>query len=495
MAQVRKATLYVQPGGAGAVPRYLASADNSMVGAFSGGAATFDSVYAGNRLVGSRQTANPSRVTSQVDVRYDVAEALYDAIARPTCLPSWLVYKGCNPASKSGWSELFIHVDGAVTSPTLSGNLVDGTSGDSPDLTVRCTIDAGKLIRARPVAHKDISASVLATAFNKIIAVSPEGNCDVSCGVYSDGTSEAIAVSDGVSPATVPYIAYTRNGGQTWTTQTIAAVTNGVAQSVCIVGDWVLVACSGTTAGIYRASLALVKLGTATFTLCTGVATSNAFNDIVGIDSDTAVAVGAAGVVAVTKNSGLSFTLLTSGTSEALNAVAAGMNRNLVWAGGANGALLRISGLSVCEAITGSGASTDDITAVAVPYERPNAVVIGTDADDIFRSDNAGDPTPLWTELSFDKAVGGGTIADLKFADAMGHILWAIQTNSSSDSRLLWDPTGGAGGDFMIAIGSFASPVNNGFNSIAPTGANFAFTCGEAKADTFGFLGVVSKTS
>lgn len=490
MANTANGVAYFQAGGAGYDVGMIASGDESTVAAPSGGGITAESLFSGPRYKASRKTANKSRVTSQVSVREDVATALETAITNGNCFGNLIVARGCVAGSKSVFDRMHILVDAAVTSPGYSGNILDGTSGDNPDLMRQVTFDAGAQIIYRPVAHSSITGTVFANAFNHIIPVNLAGNCAGACGATNDGSTEFIMVSDGLSPATVPYIFYTANSGNTWVQQTIAVVTNGTAESVAICGDRVIVACSGTTAGIYIAPLADVKLGTAVFALASGITNTWVINSVVALDSSTALACGASGRLLYSTDAGYSWTALTSGVATALNAVACGSDKSIAWAVGASGVVLRIRNLRTVQAVTGAAVGTDSLTTVAVPWDRPNEMYLGSATGEIHRVQNAYASQPTWEELTFDKPSGGGIIEYIAFADARGTLFSVVQSNASTQSRVLWDVSGGNMADWAISVGTFTSPGNSIINAIAPISVNFALTCGEPVSSQ-GFIGSI----
>jgi photosystem II stability/assembly factor-like uncharacterized protein len=351
------------------------------------------------------------------------------------------------------------------------------------------SVSAAIRIEFHPLAHVDASNSIFsAGSINHVLNIS-NARCAGYCGDASNGDTEFLLVGAGAAPATIPRIAYTDDGGNTWTLQTIAVVANGVAEQVAVIGNNVIVAVSGTNGGVYRAPLDSVKLGTATFAAVTGISTGAAYNAVKAIGS-LVFAAGAAGALYISRDGGYSFTALTTGVAGALNAIA-GDDENVVWVGGENATLLRIRNTSIVGAVTGTGlGGTDDINALAVPTNRTNELYIGTAQGDIFRSRNATAGTPTFEEMSFDKPSGGGVINDIQFSNDMGAIMWVVQTDGSGDSRVMVDRTGGQMGVNAVAIGTFADPANSGLASIAPANADFALTVGAVQA-TFGFIGKI----
>lgn len=492
MTQIPTTTgaVFVQPYGAGNSLRFVVGdAARGSVAAYSGGGTSVESLFSFGRPVGSRITANPSRYTVQVMAESRVVSALRSLARNVNCIPNLYVFAGCTPQDVDQFSLLRIFVDAAITGNSVSGNILEGASGDNADLMDQIDFDALTLVEARRLAHADLSATVSTGAFNDVIAIGGPA-CPDACGGADDGDSEFVAVGDPVSPATIPRIFYTNDGGSTWTQQTIAAVANGAAEAVAVAGTRVIVAVSGTNAGVFVAPLADVKLGTATFVAASGITAGDEYFDVIAIDPATVVAVGETGKIAVSNDGGYSFTALTGGGASNLACVSAGTDKSVVWAGGASGALLRIKNLRTVETIA-DPTGGDDITAIKVPLDRTGEVYVGTDAGEIWVSKNAQAPTPTFAELSFDKPSGGSIINAIEFAEARQAIMFVVQTNGSSQSRVLVDYSGGSAGKWMTAIGTFTSPANAVINAIAPTSANYALTVGEPETSQ-GFIGVVS---
>jgi hypothetical protein len=129
---------------------------------------------------------------------------------------------------------------------------------------------------------------------------------------------------------------------------------------------------------------------------------------------------------------------------------------------------------------------------VAVPRDRTNEVYIGTATGEIHRARNAYDSVPTWQELSFDKPTGGGIIEDIQFADVRQQIMFVVQSNAATQSRVLVDYSGGQMAKWATAFGAtFTSPANSIINSIAPVSANFAMTVGEPNGGQ-GFIGKIA---
>lgn len=485
-----KGAVYVQPNGAGYVPKFVVGPNaRGSLGAYSGGGISVESLFAFDRPIGSRITANPARYTFQIMADSQTTSALRALARNVRCIPNVLAFAGCTPQDVDQFQLLRIFVDAAVTGNGVNGNLIEGVSGESVDLMDQVDFDSLTMIEALPLAHADLSGAVINADLNDVIPVGSP-SCPDACGPGTSGDEQFIAVGGAISPATIPNILYTADGGNTWTIQTIAAIANGEAEAVAVAGTRVIVAASGTNAGVFVAPLDAVKAGTATFVLATGITAGHVYNDVIALDPTTVIAVGASGRIAVSTDGGYSFTLLTSGVATALNSVSAGTDKSTVWVGGATGTLLRVRNLRTVQAITDPTGGAG-INVVSVPLDRTGEVYVGTDDGAIFVSKNAQDATPSFTELSFDKPSGGGVINAIEFAEARQAIMFVLQADSGGDTRVLVDYTGGAAGKWMTSVGTYTSPGNSGINAIAPTSANFALTVGPIDSAA-GFIGVVS---
>lgn len=491
---VTAGSVFVQVGSAGNPLKYIiGQGARGRVGAYSGGGVSVESLFSFGRPYATRVTGNASRITGDFAAPHTVLSPLRDLMKTVQCGNTLLLFRGCPPLDISKFSQGFAFVDFFTTDVTASGDLLDGITGEQPDLMDTLSWDALAMIDFRPLAASKSSVSVSTAAFNHGILIS-QPSCAGVCGAGDDGTKELLVVGDPQPVATIPRIYYTGDSGNTYVQQTIAAVANGAAEAVAVAGNRVVVAVSGTNAGIFTANLADVKLGTGVFTLATGITAGHVYNDIIALDASTLVACGASGRVALSTDGGYSFTLITTGIATAFNRVAGGTDSGVVFVGGASSVLLRIKNLGTTptvEALTVTGLSPDAIKALTVPKDRTNEVYVGSDTGKIFRTRNANDPTPIWTQLSLDGVSGGSIIEDIGFCEARQQIMYVVQSNASTQSRVIIDYTGGNMANGAIAIGTFTAPANSIINSIVAVSANLAFTYGEVNA-AIGFMGKVA---
>lgn len=475
---------FIQPYGLG--NDILALPEETDVSAPSGGSVSFESDFAGRRYIGSRQTSNPERWTFDISSRRTTISKLRRLAEQPQCLHTIIILNGCPTQDFTQFSFGEMYIDAGNAGLSASDSIAKKTDQADPKLMDQLSISAAIRLEFHPLTHVDASGTTFTEgAVNDIINLS-NPRCAGWCGDASGGDTEWLAVGDGADPATIPRIAYTPDAGNTWIVQTIAAVANGAAESVTVAGNRVIVACSGTNGGVYGAPLSAVRTGTATFAAVTGIATGADYNAVLAVGS-VVVACGAAGALYISRDGGFSFTAIASGVATALNAIASD-DENLIFIGGASGVLLRLRNTNILGALTVTGISTNAISALAVPNTRTNEVYVGTTSGKIFNSRNAADPLPTWKEKSFDKPSGGGIIEDLAFSDAKGATFWVVQSNGSSQSRVLIDRSGGALATYAVEVGTYTSPTNAIINAIAPAHIDFALTAGE-EVSSNGFLG------
>lgn len=482
-----QARVFVQPGGFAQV--YKAMPPETNVAAISGGGFSSESDFTGAGVyVGSRRTSDDERYSTTMSTRFAASKLLRKLMyGRPRCYINAMALWGCSPQDISSFQKGLIMIDVGIASTGASGDPVKGM--DQIDDKVMDTVDLDIAIveEVFPVAHTVLNNTGSTAAINDIIAVAIL-NCAGLCGDENDGNREFIAVGDPISPATIPRIFYTDDAGATWVSNALAGIADGAAVSVALFQNNVLVAVTGTNAGLFRLPFESIKTaGTLAPQLVNGITAATVVNKVFAVDN-LIFAVGNAGDAWVSVDGGYTFAAVSVNTADDLFAIGS-TTEDLIWIGGENATLFRVKGTYLAEAITISGI-TGDITTIAVPFNRSNEVYIGTDTGEIWRSLNANDPTPKWTELEFDKPVSS-IVEDIKFAGTLGAAMYVAQSNGTSQSRVLRDLSSGAMGGYALAIGTFTSPANSLINAIAPTGVNFALTAGEPNGGA-GFVGRIN---
>lgn len=354
-------------------------------------------------------------------------------------------------------------------------NWAKGTTGGQDDVIDEFSITA--LFKERYVApkHDNIQKSGLAVAMNKVIKIN---------------STTFVGVSDAVSGT--PQLRWTKDKGNTWTLVPINVFSAVDGLDVIKCGPNILVAGNGatpTTGGIAYASWQDIKDGVSTpFTLASGISASHLPNALACIGAE--VYVSADDGYIYYSNGGKSFSTLSAGTITTEDLMKVRLSgKSLGYFGGKNGALVKLRNGQLSLVTTGV---SDDITALDIPnndWDRGSHVYIGTDGNDILRSFDEG---KTWNTMAFPgDGLSSTIIADLQFYGPMDCHLWVVQTNSSSDSRVMLDLSGGNLNNDVLIIGAFASPSNNGINSIAPYGINAAICVGEP-INSLAYIGGIS---
>lgn len=497
---------YIRLGGAGN-KWILFDDEGSAVDGFTGGFADVEhrfglDKYGNSTYLGAAKTGDPAPFTTTVMVRPDVLRYIQQ-LKLGRCPFDLVVLQRCGEISPFNYRAGTAVYDGNVTSLTYDQQLAklqDGAQDDimlNRDVTFAPILDAwGKLTTA------DLSSTVSDTAINKVI--NPDfQKCVGDCfGSASDGENRFWAVTD--TDATPGYQAiatarflFTEDGGANWTTTVsgnyINAAPNANATDVVKVNlngrETALVALP--TAGVAYAAFEDIQTNVVNpWSLTTsGFTAPNYPKALFAVDSQTVYAVANSGYIYKSTDAGLTWTAISAGTvtTQNLNAVSFA-DRTTGVAVGNSGAvvLIRDNGstqtlsLVTVRTSVGGAAVTANFNTVAMRPSVPGDAFIGTATGLLYKSkkDNfrLNGSYPLFETVSFDSS-GSGSIADLQFTGFRGSMLYMIQTNSSGNSRILRDISGG-GGQFEI-IGGFTSPGNFGYNSIAPANINVAIAVGE----------------
>lgn len=451
---------------------------------------------------GQMVTGNPERITAQIMSRLK-SETFLSELTKVRCSFDIRARQKCDdPNVLTSYNEAIILRDGSVTSYGYSGQLVNSSTDQDED--IKSTYDASFGLETRMVKlrHDNLSGTVSDVDINKVRCIDVDacaGRCD---NLGSTGDQKFIAVTDvdstsGYAAIPCPVFLYTLDGGNTWTATYVDVLPSGNGTDVLKVGDYILV--NSPTKGIAYARWQDILDGVTApnlWSLSTGFTLPNAPNRIDSINGTTVLAVGNTGRVWISTDSGISFTALAAAnaiTTQNLNCVVM-VNETLGWIGGASGVLLRydqgVLSTVVVQKSTGVLLSTS-ILSIAVPSGRGRELFLGTSDGYIWKSTNGLAGKPIFTTPTFDQQ-GTGQITDMQFAGLFGSVLFFVQTNAASDSRVQRDISGGY---LTVAqceiIGSYVFPANNKINSIAPANINVALTVGDI-AGTSGFIGKLS---
>lgn len=442
-------------------------------------------------------TGNPERFTAQIMSRLR-SESFLTELTKVRCTFDIRARQKCDdPNNPVNYTEAIIERDGAVTSRSYSGQLVNASTDQDEDIKSQYDASFGVEERMVKVRHDNISGTVADFALNMVRSIGiPTCNC-----VIDTGDQTFIAVSDadstsGYAAIPTPVFYYTLDGGTNWTGVYIDVFPAGDAVDVLKAGDYILAA--SPTFGVAYARWQDILDGVAApnlWRLSSGFTAPNGVNRFDVVNGTKVLAVGNGGRMWLSTDGGISFSVLAAAsavTSQNLNCVA-WVNENLAWIGGASGVLVRYDNgsLAVVPVQTSAGAVLSSaIRSVAIPQRRGKELYIGTANGNIYKTTNSLANKVIFTIAAIDQS-GTGEISDLQFGGLWGSVLFYIQTNASSNSRVVRDISGGSlQANQCEIIGSYTSPVNSKINSIGVADINTAITVGE-KAGAQAFIGKV----
>lgn len=357
-----------------------------------------------------------------------------------------------------------------------------------------------------PVAHDDITASMLSDAdVNKIINIGIF-RCAGDCGPGKSEEDEYLAVTDrdstpGYSGNPTARLYYTQNfsGDVSWGSVAIDPFTAADATDVVYLGDRIVVF-SASKPPAYASYQDILNGVTSPnlWTSSTGLSslTAGQFPSAASApNSQTIFAVGTGGRVMKSTDGGVSFSIIDNAATTSNNLVSLDFqDENLGYIGGASATLLRyykgaISRLTVTDA--SGNALSGTLNTVRTPPTRGQEVYFGTSGGEVWRSRNATNTRPTYENLPIP-GKGSGSITDLAFSGYRGNILWIIQTNASNLSRILRDFAGGIGtyGTDFEYVGDYNTPSNFKYNSIAMANDNAGAVVGQIH-ETYGYVGKI----
>lgn len=492
----------VRPGGPGNNWKIL-DRDGSMA-ALAGGGQGVESRWGrgeqgGYRPIGSLTTGNPERFTTQLMTRLR-SETFLSQLQDLYCFFDVRVRQKCDDyTSLTNYTEAIGAPESFLTSRTYSAELALAVDATEADMMNQYDISAIVEYRYAKLRHDNIQQTTSDFALNKVRNISVL-RCYNNCGVAQRGNEQWVAVSDadntpGYASNPAPLLFYTVDNWVTRSSVYIPVFPNGNALDVVKVGDLILVA--SPTFGVAYAKWQDILDGVTNpnlWTLSTGFSAPNGPNAL-AVSGNTVLAVGNSGRVWRSTDGGYSFSSIADAsavTSQNLNSVDFADDLR-AWIGGNSGVLLRYNdgSLSVVPVRTSTPTTLSaNINVVAVPDLRSNELYIGTAGGQIWRTRQAGRTTPVFETLTFTQS-GNGQITDIQFAGYKGDVMFAIQTNSSNNSRILRDLSGGAMAYDVEEIGAYTSPVNSKFNSLAVFDVNNAITVGET-VNSYAWIGRVT---
>jgi len=505
-----RSTVDIQPGGPG--NKWLVFDQDAAIDAPSGGGRATETLYGRDEkggLVprGIINTGNPE------DWSYNFNYPLTseNALKRLTCPFTLRARQYCGPdrTNMTGYVApgMKVYMQTRVTSFGYNNGLAMN-DGQGTDVNRTGAVTASMEDTWVKVAHDDISLTTSDVAYNRVIGISAE-TCAGACGLGGTEEDAWLAVTDkDASPAyaggSAPWLYTTVDRWATRTGVRIGALIAADALDVVMAGSRVVIF-SDTKPPVY-AQLAdiyngvtdpLLWAAASGFSAITG---SNFPRAAVAVDGSTILAVGAGGRIWLSTDGGISFTLIYDTgvvTSQNLLAIDAQASGN-AFAGGNSGVFIRLTKTPGVSSFTASlipvrdaslNVLSSNVNSVRTPKTRGNEVFLGTAGGEIWRTRTANATKVVFENMKFDRT-GIGSISDMGFAGYQGNILFVIQTNTDSTSRVLRDFSGGNLGNDVEIIGDFVTPGNFKMNSIGVANANVAVTVGELHG-SYAFLGLI----
>ena len=353
-------------------------------------------------------------------------------------------------------------------------------------------LEADNFLEIPPLLHTKQSGTVIAANLSHIISVGYPRYAGQVQGEYANnaGNKEFIAVSNAL--ATVPQIVYTLDQGATWTVRALTGITTADATGVALAGDNLVISMSGTNAGLVWTKWSEVKANSYTVTRSTNISAGTVINRVVACSNKVLYACGNSGAIYKSTDGGVTFNSVgTAVTANNLTRIAYA-TEDVAWFGGASGTLVRYrNGVQSLITVGSMGAVT--INALAVPnmaYNRLGQLYIGNNGGDVFVCYDGDATAPTFTRV-YEGPSSVAAIDGLDFAGPNGDVLWVIETNGSTQSRVSIDLSGGKFGQDLKPIASYTDPANSTFDHIAAADHYTAMVVGPVNSSQ-GYLGLIS---
>jgi hypothetical protein len=385
---------------------------------------------------------------------------------------------GCADLTYISEYETFrMYLDAMVTSTTPSDSLarfMSPAETGSANIHQTLSLDTAYMFESFSVNMVDNTAASIAYAINEVVR-----DCDVLWAFTDDDTSNGASIM------------LSTDRGATWTSANIGTLTTS-GDNVTggdVWNKYLLAACVAD--GVSYASIpdyGVPASGAWVAATASGATWATNFpNTVKGVHDRLAIAVGDGGRIWECTSDTPSNFVEAAGVSATLTTedltVMAKAGEDLAYAGGTSAAIVRVKVTKlgrlyssiVLNDVDGSALSTDAITAIAVPPNRPGWLYVGTDGGEIFVSKNADGTsgTPYFTQVLFP-GTGTGSIDSISFDD-YGTTMWALHT-VSSETTVLRDLSGGAGGRSTEVL---AKAADNQLNSIVAFNHCYAVAVGE----------------
>lgn len=445
-----------------------------------------DPAQSGKFIVKGSYQTEPGPVTFSIET---LLQTVSDYLERVDCPVPLFVHKGCGRRDVfTNWDRSFLFYPAHITNRGLTGLLArkpdDNTeSGQSFD------VSAEKLLRVyRP--HVDRQAITETSALNDV-AVCNTAKCADSCGPTKTACLEAFAVSNAPagSPTWDADIWFTDDTGGTWTATAADPFGAGedIASGVCFeIGKNTtrhLVA-RGTTDPAAPMEVAYSDDGGATWTLVNVGAVNGQYamgpGALFALDQYHIWLVTDGGYIYFSNDGGATWAAQEEGTItvQDLWAVHALDEDNVFVSGAADTLLHSGDGGTTWAAAGGVPGAGDDLICIWMISE--DLIWTGSDGGHLYYSDDGG---TTWTERTFSGS-GAGTIPDLAFKNALeGYML---HNTAAPVGTVFYTINGGYNWEPLT------TPTNAGLNAVALC-ENGGFVVGEPSGGTAVVLRVLAQ--
>jgi hypothetical protein len=497
----------VRPGGPGNGWRLLDI--NGMIDAASGGGRARTTLWGRGRVGleprGFIYTGNPNDRTANMSYPLNAQNFLLDVLFK--CPFDARMRQRCNRVDlmNSYGNPGIIGLLEATNNDFSYSDALANADGVQADVKEQVALAATLLQKYTLVAHDDITLTTQDSDINKVLSIGAF-RCQGACGVGKSEEDEWLWVTDrdstpGYSGNATARLGYTTDRFVTRNSVPIDLFQAADATDVVFLGDRIIVF-SASKAPAYASWTDILNGVTApnlwtAMTGFTGITAGNFPSKASAPDSATIFMVGAGGRIWKSIG-GTSATLIADTgvvTSQNLTTVDFQTDK-LGFIGGASGTFIRYynGAMSVISITDGTNTVSAQLNRVRVPSKRESEVYIGTAGGELWRTRNATDTRPTFERLS-GPLFGTGAITDLDFAGYKGDQLYILHTNSSNQSIVYRDLSGGAGdgglGGIQIEkVGEYVSPGSK-MNSIAMANVNMGAVVGDVKSTSYGFIGMI----
>jgi len=265
-------------------------------------------------------------------------------------------------------TDILIHSNGKITNLSLGGGAWDGDTAveDTADKSFDYIYPTSTLLVGEK-ASTTVAVEVIDIVYGSRV------NC-AACGEDDDGTKliYAVTVNDSGSPAVLPAVVYTVDGGATWTSLAITGIAStDIPVSIDIVGQKLMVSTNdGTDSALFVAEINDVTGIPSNWTKVTsGFVSSNFVREVHVENAREVYFAGANGYIYKTDSilSGVTVSDAGNATTDNLNDIHG--NDNTIVAVGQNGAIVYSLNRGSSWAVPTNSPSANDIRAIHVINE------------------------------------------------------------------------------------------------------------------------------